>query len=88
MLSFGTTKLDTVNRNHLDLIIQNAQRLADLDLPHAVRFDLGKTVLLPWAEEFFQPPDHSNFVVAGSLSSNETNRLRDRLKARGLIQAL
>ncbi len=54
----------------------------------AVRFELGATVWMPWASEFFQPPEHSFHVVAGPLTENEKARLRLRLKARGVIQAL
>jgi hypothetical protein len=54
----------------------------------AVRFDLGATVWFPWAAEFFQPPEHSFYVVAGALSAEEIVRLRIKLKRRGIIQAL
>lgn len=88
VVSFGTTILDTVNRALIDLVIQNNQRLMDLDLPHAVRFDLGQELQLPWAQEFFHPPAHSTFVVAGTLNANEIMRLRQRLHKRGKILAL
>jgi len=88
LLSPGTTKLDTNNCIQTDLIIQNASRLEQLNLPMAVRFDLGAEIRLPWAAEFFQPPEHSFYVVAGALSDNEINRLRVRLHRRGIIQAL
>lgn len=54
----------------------------------AVRFDLGTTIWMPWAAEFFQPPEHSLYVVAGALSETERTRVRLRLKQRGIIQAL
>ncbi|OSJ22124.1 hypothetical protein BSZ19_46905 [Bradyrhizobium japonicum] len=85
---FGTTILDTVNRATVDLVIQNNQRLMDLDLPHAVRFDLGHDLLLPWAQEFFHPPEHSTFVVAGTLNASEVFRLHQRLHKRGKLLAL
>jgi hypothetical protein len=88
LLSLGTTKLDTNNCALTDLIIQNAIRLDQLNLPMAVRFDLGTTIWLPWAHEFFQPPEHSFYVVAGPLSDAEIGRLRKALKSRGIIQAL
>lgn len=87
-VSLGTTKLDTNNCAELDLIIQKATRLEQLDLPMAVRFDLGTEIWLPWAAEFFQPPEHSLYLVAGPLSENELARLRTRLQRRGIIQAL
>jgi hypothetical protein len=88
LVSYGTTKLDSNRHNHDDLIIQNFERLCQLDLPHAVRFDLGLENWLPWAEEFFAPPTHSIYMVAGPLNEVEKGRLRQRLKRRGIIQAL
>jgi hypothetical protein len=88
MVSYGTTKLDTNKCAQIDLIIQNAERLDQLSLPMAVRFDLGASNWLPWTHEFFQPPEHYLYVVAGPLSSSEIGRLRTRLKRRGIIQAL
>lgn len=83
LVSYGTTQLDSNNCAHKDLIIQNAKRIDELDLPSAVRFDLGLTNWLPWAAEYFQPPAHSLYVVAGPLSASEISKLRHRLKSRG-----
>lgn len=88
LVSYGNTKLNSNKYGQVDLIIQNAERLAQLDLPMAVRFDLGKSNWLPWAAEFFQPPEHALYLVAGPLNSGELSRLRMRLKKRGIIQAL
>lgn len=87
-VSYGTVKLDSTNCGQVDLIIQNAARLDQLGLPMAVRFDLGKANWLPWTAEFFRPPEHSLYVVAGQLSINEIARLRSRLKRRGIIAEL
>jgi hypothetical protein len=72
----------------VDLIIQNSERLSHLDLPMAVRFDLGLTNWLPWASEFFAAPEHSPYITAGQLSEAEVCRLRACLKARGMIREL
>lgn len=88
IVSFGTTKLDTVNRAPVDLVIQNNRRLMDLALPQAVRFDLDHEVQLPWAREFFSPPEHSTFVVAGALTEREVGSLRQRLHKRGKLLTL
>ena len=85
LVSLGTTKLDTNGKGQRDLIIQNAERLDQLDLPMAVRFDLDMTLWMPWASEFFQPPEHSFRVVAGPLIEAEKTRLRSKLKKRGII---
>src|SRR4051812_28603498 len=55
LVSYGTTQLDFAKNRHRDLIIQNHERLYQLDLPMAVRFDLGLENWLPWASEFFAP---------------------------------
>jgi hypothetical protein len=88
LVSYGTTKLNSIKRGHLDLIIQNNLRMTQLDLPMAVRFDLGLTNWLPWASEFFAPPEHSLYVVAGPLNDAELTRLRACLKRRGEVQEL
>jgi hypothetical protein len=87
-VSYGTTHLDTNRCRGIDLILMNAARLAQLDLPQAVRFDLGLSNWLPWAVEFFEAPSHSLFMVAGPLSTGEIERVRSCLKQRGVIQAL
>jgi hypothetical protein len=88
LVSYGTTKLEFATRRHLDLIIQNSARLHQLDLPMAVRFDLDLANWLPWATEFFAPPEHSLYIVAGPLTDSEHRRLRVCLKRRGIIQQL
>jgi hypothetical protein len=87
-VSYGTTNLDATRRRHVDLIIQNYDRLCQLNLPMAVRFDLGLTNWLPWAAEFFHPPEHYLYIVAGSLSEAECKRLRLCLNKRGIITSL
>lgn len=87
-VSYGTTKLESNKYGQTDLIIQNAGRLDQLGLPMAVRFDLSTANWLPWVHEFFQPPEHSLYVVAGPLTGHEIVRLRARLAKRGFIQAL
>jgi hypothetical protein len=88
LVSYGTTRLKLNQHEFLDLVIQNNRRLAELDLPMAVRFDLGLMNWLPWAAEFFAPPEHSVYIVAGPLSDSEKSRLRTRLRRRGIITAL
>ena len=88
LVSYGTTRLDINKHTPIDLIIQHAARLAELDLPSAVRFDLGLSNWLPWASEFFAAPEHSFYIVSGSLNDREKTRLRNALKRRGIISAL
>jgi hypothetical protein len=88
LVSYGTANLDITKHSRVDLIIQNYERLDELDLPHAVRFDLDFTNWLPWCEDFFAPPVHSPYVVAGPLSAAERMALRHLLKQRGIITEL
>jgi hypothetical protein len=88
LVHYGTQCLDANNNLGKDLIIQNAARLSDLDLPKAVRFDLGPSNWLPWAYEFFRPPEHSLYIVAGPLSLAEAARYRRCLERRGIIAAM
>jgi hypothetical protein len=87
-VSYGTTKLNSGSRLGLDLIVQSAERLAALNLPQAVRFDLEHANWLPWADEFFGPPAHSVYIVAGALNEGERRRLRKALLRRGIINTL
>jgi hypothetical protein len=87
-VSYGTAKLDTVRRNNIDLIIQNNERMNELDLPMATRFNLDYANWLPWCAEFFSPPAHSTYVIAGPLSEQEKRVLRARLQRRGIITEL
>lgn len=85
---YGTTKLESNKRRRIDLIIMNASRLNELDLPSAVRFNLDRSNWLPWAPEFFGRPEHSQYMIAGTLSDVEKTRLRRCLQNRGEILAL
>ena len=88
VVSYGTANLDFNNRSALDLILQNYERLCELELPHAIRFDLDRTNWLPWCSEFFCPPTHSAYILAGALTKTEVAALRARLKARRIITEL
>jgi hypothetical protein len=85
---YGTQSLNLPHSIKGDLVIQKAERLAELDLPTAIRFDLGLSNWLPWAYEFFRPPEHSIYVVAGPLSDAEVGRYRACLARRGIISAM
>lgn len=88
LVSYGTVRLKINERGTTDLILQNFERLSQLGLPQAVRFDLSLSNWLPWCVEFFSPPEHSVYIVAGSLNRNEIVALRARLKRRGNVIAL
>src|SRR5947209_5692872 len=53
-VAYGTKTLKFLKRQHLDLIIQNAEDLRHLRLYRATRFDLDLiAVELPWTPDFF-----------------------------------
>ena len=52
-VAYGTTTLKLMQRETVDLIIQNASDLNYIGLPRATRFDLDEVAILPWTDEFF-----------------------------------
>lgn len=66
-IAFGTTRLKPLERP-FDLQIQNSEALDHCGLPCATRFDLDRTIWLPWASEFFTPREGYTSPVSGSLS--------------------
>jgi hypothetical protein len=82
LVAYGTTKLDINKSRSIDLIIQKFERLQHLDLPMAVRFDLGRFNWLPWASEFFGAPVGGH-MIAGPLTEEEKARMRRCLVRRG-----
>lgn len=73
-VTYGTsnTKNDT---RLLDLIIQNATDLAEMGLPQATRFDLDRTVILPWSAEFFEPRAGYETPIIGHLNHSAVAQL-------------
>jgi hypothetical protein len=83
MVSYGTANLEYHKLRNADFFIQNYERLCQLELPHAVRFDLGLYNWLPWCSEFFCAPAHSAYILAGALLPREIDLLRKKLRRRG-----
>ncbi|MDQ0423388.1 hypothetical protein J2045_004440 [Peteryoungia aggregata LMG 23059] len=54
-ISFGTKNLKILQRQSIDIIVQNSLHLDEMGLPYATRFDLDakNIVVLPWSSEFF-----------------------------------
>lgn len=73
-VTFGTSKLKD-GEGRLDLIIQNSASLDECGLPCATRFDLDKTIWLPWASEYFEPRDGYRSPVIGSLDQMSRTQL-------------
>jgi len=67
-VTYGTSNLKIFQRRRVDLIIQNDSELCGMGLPQATRFDLERTVTLPWASEFFVGRTANQSPVIGHLS--------------------
>lgn len=65
-VTFGTTKIRLLDRP-FDLHIQNSAALDHAGLPSVTRFDLGRTIWLPWASEYFTPRSGYSSPVSGTL---------------------
>ena len=71
---YGTSQLKK-DRFPLDLFIENTSQLNLLGLPQATRFEIDRTLRLPWAREFFEPRDRSKTPLIGRLSQDEIAQL-------------
>lgn len=89
-VAYGTARLDINRCGHVDFILQNNERMGELELPHATRFNLDpdRCNWLPWCSDFFCAPAHSAYIVAGVLNKDEVAILRARLKRRGVVTEL
>lgn len=76
-LVYGTKVLKFVRRS-LDFHVSNVEEMDWAGLYHPTRFDLDKTVWLPWATEFFCPPKGKISPVLGSLSSYMVRKLQEQ----------
>ena len=65
-VTFGTSKVKHGERP-FDLIIANSAELDGCGLPYVTRFDLDKTIWLPWASEYFVPREGYRTPVTGAL---------------------
>lgn len=69
-VAYGTSVLKLLQRDHLDLIIQNATDLRLIGLPRATRFDLDNTVVLPWCPPHCNCWDGYPTPVIGTLTES------------------
>ena len=69
-VAFGTKVLKLMQREHLDLIIQNAAHLRQIGLFRATRFDLDLVLILPWTQDFFSCWDGFQTPVVGTLTTD------------------
>lgn len=69
-IAYGTSVLKLLQREHLDLIIQNATDLRLIGLPRATRFDLDNTVELPWCPPHFDTWAGYSSPIIGTLTQD------------------
>jgi len=76
-VTYGTSKLKALERPH-DLIIANLAEMNMAGLPQATRFDLDnhRTVILPWAKEFFTPREGYKDPLIGVLPQSSVAQLQ------------
>lgn len=74
-IAYGTSVLKLLQREHLDLIIQNATDLRLVGLPRATRFDLDNTVVMPWCPPYFEAWPGYGTPVIGTLTEDYAKEL-------------
>ncbi len=68
-VAYGTKRLKIVQRERLDLIIQNAEAFRQFGLARATRFDLDNIATeLPWTPEFFGCWSGCSAPIIGTLT--------------------
>ena len=73
-VTYGTSNTKSDERP-FDLILANAAEMAMMGLPQATRFDLDRTLRLPWAREFFEPRRDRPTPVIGHLTHSAIAQL-------------
>ncbi len=70
-VAFGTaTKTDRLYKGEFLIASPSGMRAAGLDLP--TKFDLARTVRLPWTREFFTSKPGRTRLILGSLHPSDT----------------
>lgn len=74
-VAFGTSqKADRLYRGEFLVATPSGMRAAGLDLPS--KFDLGRTVRLPWAGAYFTIKPGADRLIMGSLHPTDTTALQ------------
>ncbi|MCC6946308.1 MAG: hypothetical protein IT539_00940 [Bradyrhizobiaceae bacterium] len=79
-VAYGTRSLNLGEKKRWHFVIQNAEDLDEIGLPHATRFVLNRTVHLPWTPEFFSVPPSYKEVAIGPLNKRQRERLIGLIK--------
>lgn len=79
-VAFGTSKkTDKLYKGEFLVATPSGRRAAGLDL--ATKFDLGRTVRIPWAIQFFTVRPGADSLIVGSLHPTDVMALRQAAKA-------
>lgn len=79
-VAFGTSKkTDKLYEGEFLVATPSGRRAAGLDL--ATKFDLGRTVRIPWAIQFFTIRPGADSLIVGSLHPTDVMALRQAAKA-------
>ena len=79
-VAFGTSKkTDRLYKGEFLVATRSGRRAAGLD--RATKFDLGRTVRLPWAIQFFTVIPGGDSLLMGSLHPTDVMVLRQAAKA-------
>ena len=82
-VAFGTSntskKTDRLYKGEFLVATPSGRRAAGLDL--ATKFDLGRTVRLPWAIQFFTVRPGGDRLIMGSLHPTDVMALRQAVEA-------
>lgn len=73
-VTFGTSRAKYGERP-FDLIISNSAALDEAGLPSVTRFDLDRTIWLPWASEYFTQREGYRTPITGSLAESSKMQL-------------
>lgn len=80
-VAFGASKkTDRLYRGEFLVVSPGGMNSAGLDL--ATKFDLGRTVRLPWARQYFSVKPGNTSLVMGSLHPTDVLALRQAAKGR------
>ncbi len=79
-VAFGTSKkTNRLYRGEFSIASPSGMRAAGLDLP--TKFELARTVRLPWTREFFTAKPGKSRLILGSLHPSDTIALRRAAKS-------
>jgi hypothetical protein len=67
-VAYGTKELKIIQRQTIDLIVQNSAHVTQMGLARPTRFDLDCIATLPWNEEFFGCWTGQTSPVIGTLT--------------------